>query len=83
MKCVRGEKQKERKGAQMPRKKISTEQRRSSYTPKVQLRYLNEDIKILRNKKEFKSEFKKYFINQLNSNINCNFPLCVHCHLQR
>ena len=49
--------------------------------PKTWLEFNNENIKILRNKTEFKFELKKHLLNDLASVINCNRLLCPTCHL--
>ncbi len=38
-------------------------------------------IKFIRNKLEFNSKLKKYFLNSLNQNVTCNRLLCPDCHL--
>ena len=49
--------------------------------PKTWSLFSNEDIKILRNKLEFKSELKKYLLGNLSSTVICNRLLCPTCHL--
>ena len=49
--------------------------------PKTWLDFNNENIKILRNKIEFKAELKKYLLNELSSVITCDRLLCPSCHL--
>ena len=49
--------------------------------PKTWLEFSNENIKILRNKIEFKTELKKHLLNDLASVVNCSRLLCPTCHL--
>ena len=49
--------------------------------PKTWLEFSNENIKILRNKIEFKTELKKHLLNELASVVNCCRLLCPTCHL--
>ena len=49
--------------------------------PKTWLEFNCENIKILRNKIEFKTELKKHLLNELASVINCSRLLCPTCHL--
>jgi len=39
------------------------------------------EIQIVRNKIEFKSKLKMFFMNKLSENIQCNRLLCPSCHL--
>jgi hypothetical protein len=41
----------------------------------------NHHIKILRNKIEFNSTLKKFYLDELESSYRCNRMLCPHCHL--
>ena len=49
--------------------------------PKTWLEFNCENIKILRNKIEFKTELKKQLLNELASVINCSRLQCPTCHL--
>jgi hypothetical protein len=49
--------------------------------PRTWCHFQNENIKILRNKLEFKAELKKFLLAELASNIHCNRLLCPSCHL--
>ena len=49
--------------------------------PKTWLEFNCENIKILRNKIEFKTELKKQLPNELASVINCSRLQCPTCHL--
>ena len=48
--------------------------------PRTWLEFTNENVKILRNKIEFKFQLKKHFLNELSSIVNCNRLLCPSCH---
>jgi hypothetical protein len=50
--------------------------------PRTWANFNNEDIKILRDKQEFKTELKKYLISLLSSTVVCNRLLCPTCHLR-
>jgi len=39
------------------------------------------DLQIVRNKIEFKTKLKIFFIDKLNENIQCDRLLCTSCHL--
>jgi len=49
--------------------------------PQLWADFPDESIKFIRNKIEFNSTLKKYFINELSANINCGRLLCPDCHL--
>jgi Reverse transcriptase (RNA-dependent DNA polymerase) len=49
--------------------------------PKTWSQFQNEDIKILREKEEFKFELKKYLLSLLSDTVICNRLLCPSCHL--
>ena len=49
--------------------------------PKTWIEFNNENIKILRNKLEFKFELKKYFLSELSAVVICDRLLCPSCHL--
>ena len=49
--------------------------------PKTWIEFKNENIKILRNKIEFKTNLKKHFLNELSATIRCDRLLCPSCHL--
>jgi hypothetical protein len=49
--------------------------------PRTWCQFPNENIKILRNKPEFKAELKKYLLAELASTVQCNRLLCPTCHL--
>ena len=51
------------------------------YLPTTWLDFTNENIKILRNKIEFKAELKKFLLSELSSIISCDRLLCPTCHL--
>jgi hypothetical protein len=50
--------------------------------PRTWANFNNEDVKILRDKQEFKSELKKHLISLLSSTVVCNRLLCPTCHLR-
>ena len=49
--------------------------------PKTWVEFSNEDIKIIRNKIEFKIKLKKYLLGELSDTIVCNRLLCPSCRL--
>ena len=49
--------------------------------PKTWIDFTNENIKIIRNKIEFKFELKKLLLSQLSSVVTCNRLMCPSCHL--
>ena len=49
--------------------------------PKTWIEFKNENVKILRNKIEFKIKLKKHLLSELSSVITCNRLLCPSCHL--
>ena len=49
--------------------------------PSLWSTFQDEDIKIIRNKLEFKVKIKRHFISGLNENYVCQRLLCPHCHL--
>ena len=49
--------------------------------PKLWQNFDNEDIKIIRDKLEFKVKLKNYFLDQLADNYMCSRLLCPHCHI--
>jgi hypothetical protein len=49
--------------------------------PRLWENFRQEDIKIIRNKLEFKSKLKEYFLNNLSEIVICNRLLCHACHL--
>ena len=49
--------------------------------PKLWQEFDDENVKILRDKTEFKSKLKDYFLNKLNSNYTCTKLLCPSCHI--
>jgi Reverse transcriptase (RNA-dependent DNA polymerase)/Endonuclease/Exonuclease/phosphatase family len=49
--------------------------------PRLWSQFVDEDIKIIRNKPEFNLKLKKYFLNKLSSAVRCNRLLCPACHL--
>ena len=49
--------------------------------PKTWVEFSNVDIKIIRNKIEFKIKLKKYLLGELSDTIICNRLLCPFCHL--
>ena len=49
--------------------------------PKTWIEFTNENVKIIRNKSEFKTLLKKHLISELDDVINCNRLLCPSCHL--
>ena len=49
--------------------------------PKTWLEFKNENVKILRNKIEFKIHLKKHLLSELSSEIICGRLLCPSCHL--
>ena len=49
--------------------------------PKTWIEFNNENIKILRNKLEFKFELKKHFLSELSAVVICDRLLCPSCHL--
>jgi hypothetical protein len=49
--------------------------------PRTWCQFPNENIKIIRNKPEFKAELKKFLLAELASTVQCNRLLCPTCHL--
>jgi hypothetical protein len=49
--------------------------------PRTWCQFTNENIKILRNKLEFKTELKKFLLAELASTVQCYRLLCHSCHL--
>ena len=49
--------------------------------PKTWLEFKNENVKILRNKIDFKLQLKKHLLSELSSEIFCGRLLCPSCHL--
>jgi hypothetical protein len=49
--------------------------------PRAWVDFGEENIKIIRNKKEFNKCLKKHFISSLAENYPCDRLLCPHCHL--
>ena len=49
--------------------------------PKLWCEFPDENIKFIRNKLEFNTSLKRYFIDKLRQNITCNRLLCPDCHL--
>ena len=49
--------------------------------PKTWIEFTNENVKIIRNKSEFKTLLKKHLISELDDVVNCNRLLCPSCHL--
>lgn len=49
--------------------------------PKTWINFQNEDVKIIRNKKEFNSSLKTHLLSELSAVIICNRLLCPNCHL--
>ena len=49
--------------------------------PKAWQSFEDENIKIIRDKMEFKLKLKEYFLSKLNENYTCTRLLCPHCHL--
>ena len=49
--------------------------------PTTWIDFTNENIKIIRNKIEFKFELKKSLLSQLSSVVTCNRLMCPSCHL--
>ena len=47
--------------------------------PKTWQTFPDEQIKIIRKTSEFDSKLKKYFIDDLESQVNCNRLLCPAC----
>ena len=43
--------------------------------------FQEENIKIIRNKLEFKVKIKRFYISSPNENYVCQRLLCAHCHL--
>jgi len=60
----------------------SSEKRPLVNLPRTWQDFPDESIKILRNRTEFNSKLKMYFLNQLSSVPNCSRLLCPVCHLQ-
>ena len=50
--------------------------------PKLWQNFENENIKIIRDKLEFKIKLKEHFLNKLSDNYICSRLLCPHCHLR-
>jgi hypothetical protein len=49
--------------------------------PRLWCDFPDEDIKFVRNKKEFNLKLKNHFISKLSTTIQCNRLLCPDCHL--
>ena len=49
--------------------------------PKTWIEFKNENVKILRNKIEFKINLKKHLLSELSSVVSCGRLLCPSCHL--
>ena len=49
--------------------------------PKTWLEFTNENVKIIRNKLEFKTSLKKHLISELDDIVKCDRLLCPSCHL--
>jgi ribosome recycling factor len=47
--------------------------------PKTWIEFSREDIKIIRNKLEFNSALKKYFLEKLSAIVRCNRLICPVC----
>lgn len=48
--------------------------------PRLWIEFTNKDLKIIREKSEFKKKLKEYFIENLNSVVICTRLLCPNCH---
>jgi len=51
--------------------------------PKIWQNFSDEQIKFIRNKTEFDSKLKTFFLNDLSSTVNCNRLLCPACLMGR
>ncbi len=51
--------------------------------PKTWSSFNVENIKIIRDKNEFKFKLKEYLLNSLSENITCGRLLCPACHLDK
>ena len=49
--------------------------------PKTWIEFKNENVKILKNKAEFKINLKKHLLRELSAEMICNRLLCPSCHL--
>jgi hypothetical protein len=49
--------------------------------PQLWADFPDESLKFVRNKLEFNRKLKTYFLNNLESNVNCGRLLCPDCHL--
>ena len=52
------------------------------YFPKLWQDFEDENLKIIRDKQEFKNKLKEYFLNTLSSNYTCSRLLCPNCHIR-
>ena len=50
--------------------------------PKIWDNFKEEQIKILREKNQFNTKLKEFFLNKLEANFVCTGLLCPHFHLQ-
>jgi len=57
----------------------STEKHPLVQFPKLWDEFPDNNIKIIRNKKDFDSKLKKYLLNELSFNVNCNRLFCPSC----
>jgi len=60
---------------------FSTSKHPLTIFPQLWAEFPDESIKFIRNKLEFNKKLKIYFLNLLQSNINCGRLLCPDCHL--
>lgn len=51
--------------------------------PKIWSDFDSNEIKILRNKLEFKNKIKKLFLDRLSNEVVCQRLLCPRCHLNQ
>ena len=57
-----------------------TERQPLTRIPKMWCNFPCENIKFIRNKKEFNKDLKAYFINNLKGTVSCDRILCLQCH---
>jgi hypothetical protein len=66
----------------LPPARLKTTEKAPFYIfPRLWDSFPNQDIKITRNKSDFNTKLKKYYLDELESDYRCSRLLCPHCHL--
>lgn len=66
----------------IPSPRLSSSNKHPYYNlPKTWIEFSNENIKIIRDKKEFNSALKTHYLNILKDTVVCSRLLCPTCHL--